>query len=251
MDCRISAYPQYTDSYISRTGIEPSQSLVDIDKKQFDTIELFELAAKNTYSNFQNMLGRDCEPTWLWTGGGYHFLLPQSIPVLEKIDDFKEFSQPSRKFLKFEEQRLTDNNADQSHWSTVSFKNMWMRIPGSVNYKYIQFNEDKSQIINIPYEAEVRIIKPWNGIRYDVESSLLTQYYIWLQAEAVNDKEDKIRRARLYDRKHKNCSHRWPEKIDWIERLLNKPLDDFRECCVVFILVPYLMNIRKLSRLET
>jgi hypothetical protein len=106
-------------------------------------------------------------------------------------------------------------------------------------------------VANIPYEAEVRVIKPWNGVRYNVGSSLLTQYYIWSQAEAVNDIENKIRRARLHDRKHKNCSHRWPEKIDWIERLLNKPLDDYRECCVVFILVPYLMNIRKLSHLET
>jgi len=119
------------NSYINKS-IAPSQLLVDIDRNQFDTNELFELAGENTYSNFQNMLG--CEPTWLWTGGGYHFILPQSvIKPLEEIEDFSQFSQPSRKFLEFEEQLLTYNNADQSHSSTVSFKNMYMRIPGSLN----------------------------------------------------------------------------------------------------------------------
>ncbi len=217
IDCRINAYPSYTDSYI-REGVAPSQLLVDIDRKQFDTDDSFELAGKNTYSNFQKL---GCEPTWMWTGGGYHFLLPQSAPILENLEDFNQFDQPSRNFLGFEEQLFTDNKGDEGHSTTVSFKNMYMRIPGSLNSKYFQYNEDKSQIIDIPYEAEVRVIKPWNNIRYNVGSSLLTQYYIWLQVEAVNDIEDKIRRAKLYDRKHKNCSHRWPERIDWIERLLD------------------------------
>ena len=44
LDCRISAYPRYTEYYINRTGIAPSLLLVDIDKLQFETTELFELA---------------------------------------------------------------------------------------------------------------------------------------------------------------------------------------------------------------
>src|SRR5215813_6709484 len=113
-------------------------------------------------------------------------------------------------------------------------------LSGSVEFEY---NEDKRKIINIPSEAEVKIIKPWNGIRYKVRSSLLTQYYIWSQVEAVNDIENKLRRARLYDRRHKNCHHRWPEKIDWIERL--------RKCFTIYnrhSIIVIVGNINHISR---
>ncbi len=78
IDCRINAYP----SIIREGMVASSQLLVDIDRKQFDTDESFELAGKNTYSNFQKL---GCEVTWLWTGGGYHFLLPQSIPNVRSL----------------------------------------------------------------------------------------------------------------------------------------------------------------------
>ena len=45
LDCRISAYPIYTDSYVQRTGIAPTVLLADIDKEHFKTPEEFELAA--------------------------------------------------------------------------------------------------------------------------------------------------------------------------------------------------------------
>lgn len=57
LDCRISAYPKYTDFYINRTGIAPTVLLVDIDREHFDTTELFELAAAKTYTNFHSILG--------------------------------------------------------------------------------------------------------------------------------------------------------------------------------------------------
>jgi hypothetical protein len=52
LDCRISAYPKYTDYYVSKTGIAPSVLLVDIDEEHFKTSEEFELTATRTYSNF-------------------------------------------------------------------------------------------------------------------------------------------------------------------------------------------------------
>src|SRR5215469_13420614 len=33
LDCRISAYPVYTNDYINRTGIAPTTLLVDIDRE--------------------------------------------------------------------------------------------------------------------------------------------------------------------------------------------------------------------------
>lgn len=124
LDCRISAYPKYTNDYINRTGIAPSVLLVDIDKEHFQAGG-FELTVTRTYTNFHNILGS--KPTQLWTGGGYHFIQPQSVPVLEKIEDFQKFDQPSRRFIQFEERLLTDNHGDKSHSSTVSFNNMMLR----------------------------------------------------------------------------------------------------------------------------
>jgi hypothetical protein len=249
LDCRISAYPKYTDYYVGRTGIEPSILLVDIDREQFDTIESFELAATKTYSNFNEIL--DAQPTQLWTGNGYHFIQPQSAIVLEKIEDFNEFDQPSRMFLQFQEQLLTDNKADQNHWNTVSFNNCMLRIPGSLNYGLVRSNE-KGQIIDIPHEAEVRVVRYGDGNRPSIEP-ILTQYYIWLQVQAVNDihrrKEAELnaRKFRKYHRKQGNKKH----TINWIEKLINKPLDDSRKYCIWRIFVPYFINVRGLSRVDT
>lgn len=57
LDCRISAYPIYTEYYINRTGIAPTILVVDIDRRQFETSEQFELAAAKTLSNFRKILG--------------------------------------------------------------------------------------------------------------------------------------------------------------------------------------------------
>lgn len=77
------------------------------------------------------------------------------MPVLENIEDFQKFDQPSRRFMQFEERLLTDNKADQSHWSTVSFNNMKLRVPCTLKSSYIEI--DGGKIIHIPYDARVRI----------------------------------------------------------------------------------------------
>jgi hypothetical protein len=246
LDCRISACPNYTEYYADRTGIAPSLLLVDIDKSRFKTAELFELSSTKTYSNFKEILGS--QPTQLWTGGGYHYIQPQSAIVLEKIEDFKKFEQPSRRFMGFEEQLLTDNKADENHSRTVSFRNCMLRIPGSLNSKRIQFNDSGEIIGNIPPEAEVRIIQRWDGNRPSI-GPLLTPYYIWLQAEGIKD----IQRCRRAEQKSRKYRRRLGDKktISWIEKLLDRPLDDFRKYCIWRVFVPYFINVRGLSRLHT
>ena len=54
IDCRISAYPKYTDFYVNMTGIAPSLLHVDIDRLQFETI--VDLASANTRANFKKIL---------------------------------------------------------------------------------------------------------------------------------------------------------------------------------------------------
>jgi hypothetical protein len=152
LDSRISAYPKFTDYYINRTGIAPSILHVDIDKLQFKTVEQFEISSAKTLSNFNKILGS--KPTQLWTGRGHHYIQPQSAIVLEKIEDFKKFDRPSRRFMRFEEQLLTENKGDENHSRIVSFHNCMLRIPGSLNSKRISFNDRGEMIGDIPPEAE-------------------------------------------------------------------------------------------------
>ncbi|MGB8934175.1 MAG: hypothetical protein WCC17_03605 [Candidatus Nitrosopolaris sp.] len=47
------------------------------------------------------------------------------------------------------------------------------------------------------------------------------------------------------------CFNYHNNRIDWIERLMEKPLGDFRKYCITFFLVPYFINVRRLSDLDT
>jgi hypothetical protein len=256
-DCRISAYPIYRDEYVRRTGIlfVPGLLLIDLDREHFTNDE-FEAAAAKTISNFKEILA--ARPTWLWTGGGYHFILPQSvIEPLEKIEDFNQEPEPSRKFLQFEEWLMTDGKADQNHNRTMSFKNCMLKIPGSLNFGACQRN-DKDEIIGIPPEAEVGVIQRWDGNRPSV-NHLLSHCYIWIQAKAIKDIQRR-RKAEQTASKYRNHNNndRWSEDREkenrrtfrWIEKLLDKPIDGQRYYCVWRVLVPYLINVRRLSRQE-
>jgi len=205
---------------------------VDLDKSQFESVKLFELSLARTLTNFQEILGS--RPTQLSSGGGIHFIQPQLAVVLEReIEKFKKFGEASRKFLQFEEQLLTDNKADQRHSSTVSFRNYMLRVPFSLNSKYIQF-DDIDNIISIPPEAEVRIIKSWDGTRPSIRP-LLTPFYISLQGAICKDIQRR-KKEELMARKYRHLHHQRPvekKTFQWIERLLEKPLDvEGRYYCV-------------------
>lgn len=241
-DCRISGYPKYTDGYISRSGIAPSVLLADIDREHFRTTEEFESIVAKTYAKFYNILGS--RPTVLWTGGGIHFLTPQQVPVLEKSDKFSKFDQPSRRFLQFEERRLTDDKGDPSHWNSISFKNCMLRIPGSLNSDCIQL-DDRDRIIGIPYDGRVRIEKPWDGNTPTVGRLLLMQYYNYRQFSEIAIRNRN--RNRIYGKAVK-CTNL--HDYDYIDKLLNKPIDNFRKYCIWRILVPYFINVKRLPGLE-
>jgi len=62
----------------------------------------------------------------------------------------------------------------------------------------------------------------------------------------LNEDQKRIRNTILFSKSVSSPLQCQSNRIDWIERLLNKPLDDFRKYCITFILVPYLINIKKL-----
>jgi hypothetical protein len=240
--------------------ISKRTSFIDPDSKYFKTDEEFEVAADKTYANFQDGLGAN--PTQICSGNGYHFYNPQFSNPIEAIGQFKKFSQYklSRDFLRFEEQFMTDGKADPAHSLGLAFGNTVLRIPHSFNSKLVQF-DGSWRIINIPPESEVRVVKGryWDDIRREIDP-ILPDYYTSLQDKVSMDLDeqlDRIKKRTAAKRPRGNYKGRYKDrykgkhKLDWIERLLDTPLDDYRKYTTKFIIVPYLANIRRLSREDT
>jgi hypothetical protein len=250
LDCRFSAYPYPVPEYRCVNRQSPTFFLADLDKKNFKTKKAFEECMHNTLENFRVKL-HGAKPTILWSGRGYHFLQPMYADMaLETESVFAEFSEPSRKLMQYAEKLVTDNKADPSHCNTVSFNNCMIRIPGSFNSKYIQFN-DKGEAVNIPPQSEVRIIQRWDGYRPNIRW-ILKDHWIYLIQERNNEVLKGIRneqkRLRFERRYPDHTNDRETSRIGWIESLYAKPLDDFRKYCIWRIFAPYFINVRRLSR---
>ena len=148
VDCRISAYPYPVPEHNGVNRQTTSFFLSDLDKKNFKTDRLFQQCLRLTLQNFKDKL-HGANPTVLWSGGGYHLLQPLDADiVLEMEGIFAEFDEPSRNLMRYAEKLVTDNKADPVHCDTVAFGNCMIRIPGSYNSKYIQFN-DGGEVLNI------------------------------------------------------------------------------------------------------
>ena len=185
----------------------------------------------------KDKLGDNISPTVLCTGNGYHIYLPVLAFNLELESLFAEFEEPSRRFIRWTEQFLSNNKADPCHSNSLSFRNCMLRIPGSFNSKLVQRNE-KGEIVNIPESAEVKIIQKWNGVRPSIKP-LLSDFYIYL----VDSKIKEIHRNR---KSRKYSIHYENSKIQWIETLLQIPISDHRKYALWRIVAPYLINVRKL-----
>jgi hypothetical protein len=157
IDCKIRAFP----SYIEWKGLNrqrPNLIFADLDLLRFKSKLALDRALNKTLTNIKEKLD-NAHPSVLWSGGGYHIIQPTKAFLLEDYEVFGDnFEQPSRKFLQFAEQYFTNKKADPCHTFTISLKNCMLRVPGSYNSKYVEFN-DKGEIANIPGEAEVKIIQ--------------------------------------------------------------------------------------------
>jgi hypothetical protein len=256
LDSKISAFPYPIPEYKGVNRQTPNFFLSDLDRKNFKTDRLFQQSLQNTLQNFKDKL-HGANPTVLWSGGGYHLLQPLYADiVLEMESVFAEFVelQPSRELMRYAEKLVTDNKADPVHCNTVSFANCMIRIPGSYNSKYVQFDKDKGKVVDTPPQSEVKIVQPWDGYRSNIRW-LLEGHWIYL----IQKRNDEISRRLHDEQKRLRFEWKYPNriidsqqtsKIDWIESLYAKSLDDFRKYCPTFIFIPYFVNVRRLSRSE-
>jgi hypothetical protein len=146
-----------------RIEVQNIHDILDLDSQALDLDKELNQTLANIKSKFEN---NDTEPKVLWSGNGYHIYLPVDALVLEDESLFQDIEvyDPSRKFLQWIEQHLSNNKADPCHSMGVSFNNCMLRIPGSMNSKV---------------NRQVTILQHWNRIKPSIKP-LLYDFYIHL-----------------------------------------------------------------------
>jgi hypothetical protein len=248
-DCRINAYPPYTEYHgINRTPV--SFLTVDLDLKDFGTekvpkkTNLLERALKKILDKIKDFGGN---PSVLWTGNGYHIYQPVTGFILEEYETFYEFTKYLDKdltslFIQFAEEHFTNYAADHLHNPTV--KSCLLRIPGSLNSKCI---------LNKEQDSEVKIVQKWDGKRPYIRP-LLRDFRRWLIQKRIDDIEESRIREKRNARFHMivTSKDQATNNIKWIEKgILEKPLPDHRKYIIWRILSPYLLNVKKLTKEES
>jgi hypothetical protein len=230
-DCRISAYPRLTD-YEGINLIAPSFIMIDLDLSVLGTKFAIDKALKTTLNRIYKTL--QTRPTVLWTGSGYHIYLSIKAFILEEEEIFAKFQNGdsigrslSTKFIRFAEAFFTNKKHDHQHRPSV--KSCLLRVPGSYNSKNGQ---------------NVHVIQQWDGKKPAIQYMLrnFRRYLIQEKFDEVN---------KWNKRKYKPSNYTPSHTIGWIESLLHTPLYDNRKYCLWRILIPYLINVRKLSDEES
>jgi hypothetical protein len=130
LDCKICAYTFYVEwKGINRQA--PNLIFIDEDELNFKSREALDKGLAKTLKNISEKFGIAVNPTILWSGHGYHIYLPVKAFILEQENEFNKFEQPSRRFIQFAEQYLSNKKSDPCHSFTMSFKNCMLRVPGS------------------------------------------------------------------------------------------------------------------------
>lgn len=231
-DCRINAYPSYTN-YHGINRVAPTFIMIDLDLKDFgDSKDKLDRALQNTLSKIKQVIGG--YPAVLWTGNGYHIYQPMKGFILEEVDAFIKFTLDCNKdltsiFMKFAEEFFTNKKHDPQHSPTV--KSCLLRIPYTLNSKC-----KEEEIIM----REVTIIQKWDGNRPSI-NYLLRDFRRYLINERIKEvKRQKQSKNHSQDTSRSNI-------IPWIEKLMQTRIEDNRKFAVWRILAPYFMNIKKLA----
>lgn len=180
MDCRLAAY-RYTVNNIPQI-IDFVMLDLDLNNFKFSRQKL-----DRALNKILSTLKKDAiEPTVIWSGNGYHVLIPIEPleSTLEDVAEFSRFEEPSKKLLRFLEKYLSNGKSDSVHNNTVSFGNCMLRVPGSFNSKH---NDDKNQAL---------IIRKWNNRRSSIKP-LLGDFLAYLLDEKDKNKSTHVKYYKL------------------------------------------------------
>jgi len=224
IDCRISAFP-LTENPV------PNLVFIDLDKNDNSEIRI-EKKLEVTLTNIKKRLSG--HPTVLWTGNGYHIYQPFEVSKrLSEMEEFNDIEETDNKFLRFEKDTLSNGYADKANHP--SLKSCLMRVPYSINSKCLSKRLSEE-------ESRVKIIQKWDGNRVPISYQIGT-----FHSHLISEKQKEEKRRALYTNRFDLTI---PQPIPWIEKLLKTPIDDHRHLCLWHILIPYLVNIKRLPETE-
>jgi hypothetical protein len=219
-DCRIAGYG------VSQTN--PDLLFIELDAESFASKRAFKLALTTTLKNIEREIGG--HPTVLWSGRGFHVIQPIDCP--KPLEEIKELAviephNTSNKFLQFIERHLSANKSDSGHHPAI--RSCMLRIPGSKNSKCEKLGLD----------PEVKLIQRWEGCRPDYRL-LIGDFHAYLVG----------RQAAQFEKMYVSTDTHITNDgggINWIDRLLQTAIPDWRKTAVALILSPYLLTIKRLS----
>ncbi|MDN5848003.1 MAG: DNA primase noncatalytic subunit PriX, partial [Candidatus Nitrosocosmicus sp.] len=164
---------------------------------------------------------------------------------LELIKELSELSKKSsEEFLRYAELTFSNKKRDSGH--NPSFKSSLLRIPYTFNSKNLLIHNENDR-----EKAEVKIVQKFDKENVKpINIKLLRDYRLWLADNDLRDKQKQLRILRCRNGVMIPKKGETVKTYFWIEKLLQTPIPCFRRYCLYRILVPYLVNIRKLNNEE-
>jgi DNA polymerase family B/Primase X len=239
-DCRINAYQaSKTEEQEYKNGIKlnllsPNILFIDLDAKKFTSDRELRDVLKQILKNIAYLLD-DCKPLVLWSGHGYHIIIPVKCKALESSQDLTQYTpEPSKEFLQFAERHLSLNKADPAN--NPSLKSCLLRVPHTFN----------SECLEEGIDAEVKVVQQWDSsIQPPSIDNLLVEFQTFLIDKKLKADSKQWKNA------SRSCDHGRVCKVGYIENILNLQLADHRKFIVSLILAPYFANIQKLTDTES
>jgi hypothetical protein len=244
IDCRINAYPVLDNNdYLSYSDIQaPNIIFIDLDLEKNlpypKALTKLEKTKNRSIKTIEEKL-YSSQPTILWTGNGYHIYIVMDSRPFELIKELSELSKkPSEEFLRYAEITFSMKKKDLGH--NPSFKSSLLRIPYTFNSKNLNINDENNQI-----SSEIKIIQEFDKDNIQsINIKLIRGFRLWLADIDLQRKKT----SRFHNKSCEIISKsEIVKKYYWIEKLLQTPLPCFRRYCLYHILVPYLVNVRKLN----
>jgi hypothetical protein len=246
IDCRINAFPINT-RYKDIQRYPPDIIFIDIDRSTFSSDRSFEKALKITLKNIKDKF-EPGEPTVNHSGNGYHIVQPLECPILETLPLFEKYKDIlslniSEQFLRFAEISLSNGKADPGHYP--SFKSCHIRVPNTINKKCLENREKRLS------GCKVRTIQKWNGIRARISREFIEDFRTYLEVK-VSELELEENELSFSNNHNKQNQIKYDnDSIEWIDKLIQIPTDEYRKRAIDLIFVPYFVLVKKLANEET